>query len=173
LNVDLEKKLVAACRNGDRSAYAGIVKAYSGRIFAICLGILDNTHDAEDIAQQALLKALTGIKQLRDDEQFGAWISRIAKNLCIDFIRKHKHEQDCIVEPAAVSQSGSKEYPELRTALAKLSEDHRLALMLYYFDGRSAKSIGETFMISQAAAQARISRARKQLRKLLEAEGGK
>jgi RNA polymerase sigma-70 factor (ECF subfamily) len=173
LSGNFEKKLVAACRKGDRSAYAGLVKAYSGRIFAICLGMLDNTHDAEDIAQQALLKALTGIKQLRDDEQFGAWISRIAKNLCIDFIRKHKHEQDRIVEPAAVSKSSSKEYPELRTALAKLSEDHRLALMLYYFDGRSAKSIGETFMISQAAAQARISRARKQLRKLLEAEGGK
>ena len=170
MNGNLEKKLVAACRNGDRSAYAGLVKAYSGRIFAICLGILDNTHDAEDIAQQALLKALTGIKQLRDDEQFGAWISRIAKNLCIDFFRKHK--QDCIVEPAAVSQSSSKEYPELQMALAKLSEEHRLALMLYYFDGRSAKSIGETFMISQAAAQTRISRARKQLRKLLEAEGG-
>ena len=170
MNGNLEKKLVAACRNGDRSAYAGLVKAYSGRIFAICLGILDNTHDAEDIAQQALLKALTEIKQLRDDEQFGAWISQIAKNLCIDFIRKHK--QKCIGETAAVSQSSSKEYPELQTALAKLSEDHRLALMLYYFDGRSAKSIGETFMISQAAAQTRISRARKQLRKLLEAEGG-
>ena len=172
MNGNFEKKLVAACRNGDRSAYRDLVKAYSGRIFAICLGMLDNTHDAEDIAQQALLKALTGIKQLRDDEQFGAWISRIAKNLCIDFIRQKKHKQNCIVEPAATSQRDPKEYPELRKALAKLSEDHRLALMLYYFDGRSAKSIGKTFMISQAAAQTRISRARKQLRKLLEAEGG-
>jgi RNA polymerase sigma-70 factor (ECF subfamily) len=134
--------------------------------------MLDNTHDAEDIAQQALLKALTGIKQLRDDEQFGAWISRIAKNLCIDFIRQKKHQKNCVAEPAATSRRDPKEYPELRKALAKLSEDHRLALMLYYFDGRSAKSIGETFMISQAAAQTRISRARKQLRKLLEAEGG-
>ncbi len=172
MNGNLEKKLVSACRNGDRSVYAGLVKAYSGRIFAICMGMLDNTHDAEDIAQQALLKALTGIKQLRDDEQFGAWISRIAKNLCIDFIRQKKHKKNCIVESAAESQKDSKEHPELRKALSKLSEDHRLALMLYYFDGRSAKSIGETFMISQAAAQTRISRARKQLRKLLEAEGG-
>ena len=55
LNGHLEKKLVASCRNGDRSAYAGLVKAYSGRVFAICLGTLDNAHDAEDIAQQTLL----------------------------------------------------------------------------------------------------------------------
>lgn len=172
MNGDLEKKLVAACRIGDKSAYAGLIKAYSGRVFAICLGMLNNTHDAEDIAQQTLLKALAGIKQLRDDEQFGAWIAQIAKNLCIDFIRKQRHKQNCVVEPAAVSQSSSKEYPELQAALAKLSEEHRLALMLYYFDGRSTKSIAETLMISEAAAQARLSRARKQLRKILDTEGG-
>jgi len=134
--------------------------------------MLGNTHDAEDIAQQALLKGLADINQLRDSERFGAWIARIAKNLCIDYIRKQRHKQNCNVESTAASQNSSKEYPELRMALAKLSEEHRLALMLYYFDGRSTRSIAQTFMISEAAAQTRISRARKQLRKLLEAEGG-
>jgi len=172
LNEDLEIKLVSACRNGDKSAYAKLVKCYSGRIFAICLGMLGNREDAEDIAQQVLIKGLTNVSQLRDNEQFGAWIARIAKNLCIDFIRKQRNKQNRLIEPITTSQSSSKEHPELQAALAKLSEEHRLALMLYYFDGRSAKSIGETFMISQAAAQTRISRARKQLRKLLEAEGG-
>lgn len=131
-----------------------------------------DAHDAEDIAQQALLKGLADINQLRDSERFGAWIARIAKNLCIDYIRKQRHKQNCNVESTAASQNSSKEYPELRMALAKLSEEHRLALMLYYFDGRSTRSIAQTFMISEAAAQTRISRARKQLRKLLEAEGG-
>lgn len=131
-----------------------------------------DAHDAEDIAQQALLKGLADINQLRDSERFGAWIARIAKNLCIDYIRKQRHKQNCNVESTAASQNSSKEYPELRMALAKLSEEHRLALMLYYFDGRSTRSIARTFMISEAAAQTRISRARKQLRKLLEAEGG-
>ena len=56
-------------------------------------------------------------------------------------------------------------------ALAKLSEEYRLALMLYYFDGRSAKAVAEAFEISEGAAQARLSRARKQLRKLLQAKG--
>lgn len=170
MNEDLEKKLVSACRYGDKSAYAKLAKHYSGRIYAICLGTLRHRENAEDIAQQALLKALTNIKQLQDDEHFGAWIAQIAKNMCIDFTRKQK--RFFLIKRAAVRQNTSKEYPELQAALAKLPEEHRLALMLFYFDGRSTRSIAQTFMISEALAQTRISRARKQLRKLLEAEGG-
>ena len=172
MNGDLDKKLVASCRNGDKSAYAGLVKAYSGRVFAICLGTLDNTHDAEDIGQQTLLKAFTGIKQLRDDKQFGAWIARIAKNLCIDLIRRQRHTKNYIVEPTTDGQSSSKEYPELEGALAKLPQDSRLVLMLYYFDGRSTKNIAETLELNEATVHTRISRARNQLRRLLEAAGG-
>jgi RNA polymerase sigma-70 factor (ECF subfamily) len=172
LNGDLEKKLVASCRNADSSAYTQLIKAYSGRVFAICLGMLGSTHDAEDIAQQTLLKALTNIKQVRRDEQFGAWISRIAKNLCIDYMRKQKRRKKFLAEWIEANQSNAKEYPELKAALAKLKEEYRLALMLYYFDGRSIKSVAEVFMISEAAAQARLCRSRKTLRKLLEAEGG-
>ena len=171
MNGRLEKKLVARCRKADKLSYAGLVKAYSRRVFAICLGMLGNNHDAEDIAQQVLLKGFTDINQLRDDEQFGAWISRIARNLCIDFIRRRKLEANGLVEQAATSRSDSKEYPGLEAALAKLSEDYRLALMLYYFDGRSAESVAETLGISKAVVYTRLSRARKQLRKLLDAEG--
>lgn len=172
LNGHLEKKLVASCRSGDKSAYTGLVKAYSGRVFGICLGMLGNSHDAEDVAQEALLKGLLYIKELRDDEQFGVWLSRIAKNLCIDFIRRQKFKRNAFVDRAEAGRNSSKEYPELQGALAKLPEDSRLALMLYYFDGRSTKNIAETFETSEAAVQTRISRARKQLREILDAEGG-
>ena len=171
MNGDLEKELVAACRRGDKSAYAGLVKAYSGRIFAICLGMLGNSHDAEDIAQQALLKGLASIKQLRSDTQFGAWLIRIAKNLCIDFIRKRKPMQNALVERLETSQSDTEGYSGLRAALAELPQDHRLTLVLFYFDGRSTRSIAETLGMSTGAVQARLSRARKKFRKLLEAQG--
>ena len=171
MNGDLEKKLVASCRSGNASAYASLAKEYSGRIFAICYGMLGNTHDAEDIAQQTLLRGFTNIKQIRRNEKFGAWISRIAKNLCVDFIRRQKRRQRLPVGRVVVGRSGTKQYPELERALAELSEEHRLALMLYYFDGRSAKAIAEAFEISEGAALARLSRARKQLRRLLQAKG--
>ena len=170
LNGDLEKKLVLSCLSGDKSAYAGLVRAYSARVFAICLGMLGHREDAEDLAQQALLKGFADIKQLRRGEQFGAWIGRIAKNLCIDFIRRQKRRRNVLTDQAVVSKGGSKEYPELESALAKLPEGQRVVLMLYYFDGRSTEKVAEVLEISRSAVQARMSRARKQLRTLLEAE---
>jgi len=153
-------------------AYTGLVEVYARRVFAICLGMLGNIHDAEDIAQQTLLKGFMSIDELRDSEQFGVWISRIARNLCVDFIRRRKREQSTFVRHPAVSESASKEYPELEGALARLPRRYRIALMLYYFDGRSTVNIAETLRISQAAVYARMSRARKRLRKLLGAAGG-
>jgi len=65
-----------------------------------------------------------------------------------------------------------RDYGELEAALGKLEERHRLVLMLYYFDGRSTGNIGDILNISESAVHARMSRARKQLRRLLEAERG-
>jgi len=171
LDGDLEKKLVASCRDGDTSAYASLVKEYSGRIFAICYGMLGDAHDAEDIAQQTLLRGLANIRQIRRNEKFGPWITRIARNLCVDYIRKRQRRRSVRTNEVAAGREGSQEHPELTEALAELSEEHRLALMLYYFDGRSAKAVAEAFEITEGAALARLSRARKQLRKRLMAKG--
>ena len=164
--------MVVSCHSPDGPEYKELVKAHSGRVFAICLGMLGNTHDAEDIAQQALLKGLTKIDQVQDYERFGPWIYRIAKNLCIDFLRRQKRKRGSLVEQVDANRSEIKEYPELRKALSKLPEESRTVLMLYYFDGRSTKAIARILMISETASQARLSRARKQLRELLETERG-
>ena len=171
MNGDQEEKLVAACRDGDRSAYASLARSYSARIFAVCYGMLGNTHDAEDVGQQTLLRAFGNIGQIRRNERFGAWISRIAKNLCVDFIRKQKRRRDLSTADVVAARESSQEHPELKKALAELSQEHRLALMLYYFDGRSARGVAEAFEISEGAALTRLSRARKQLRRLLQAKG--
>lgn len=171
MNGRSEKKLASSWRKVDRLAYAGLVKVYSRRVFAICLGMLGNADDAEDIAQQALLKGFAEIDRLRDSDQFGAWIGRIARNLCIDLIRRRKREHDAFAKRGGQAESSSKEYPELQDALARLPRRYRIALMLYYFDGRSTENIAEALQISQAAVYARMSRARKRLRQLLAAEG--
>lgn len=171
MNGDLEKEPAAFCRYPDKSGCRDLVKTYSGRVFAICLGMLGNIHDAEDIAQQTLLKGLTNINQLRDNEQFGAWICRIAKNMCIDFIRVQTHRRSSLIKRFVTSRSSSKDYSELKSALAKLPEEYRLALMLYYFDGRSTRNIAEMLKVSEAAIYTRLSRAKNQLRKLLGNEG--
>ncbi|MHC4499880.1 MAG: RNA polymerase sigma factor [Planctomycetota bacterium] len=167
----LERKLVLSCRTGDRSAYTDLVKAYSNRVFAICVGMLGNRHDAEDIAQQVFLNGFKDINQLLDGERFGAWIGRITKNLCIDFIRRQRYKRNNRPGQYSAIETGRAAYPELEGALARLVEEYRLVLMLYYFDGHSAKNIAEALDITEAAVHTRMSRARKELRKLLESEG--
>lgn len=163
--------LIASCRNGDKAAYGGLVTAHSGRVFAICLSMLGDRHDAEDMAQQTLLRGFMEISSLRNAQRFGAWIAQIARHLCIDAIRRRKGE---VVRPqgdAAGADGAPKDYQCLETALARLSPDYRTPLLLFYFDGRSTKSIAETLGISQAAVQTRLSRARRQLRDYLGSEG--
>ena len=83
-------------------------------------------------------------------------------------IRMQKRRQNSVIGLVATSQSSSKDYTELEGALAKLSEEYRIPLILFYFDGRSTKNIAETLMVSEDVVHARLSRARKQLRNLLE-----
>jgi RNA polymerase sigma-70 factor (ECF subfamily) len=127
LDVYVEEKLVESCCNGKKSAYTTLVKTYSQYVFAICLGIVGNIYDAEDLAQQALLKGFTDIKNLQNGGRFKSWIGQIARNLCIDFLRKQKCDQKGLAERVYENHSGSKECPELQIAIVKLQEEYRLA----------------------------------------------
>lgn len=170
MDIEAEKTLVASCRNGDRGAYAELVKVHAGRVFAICFGMLGNRHDAEDTAQQTLLKGFVQIRGIRDSGRFGPWIARIARNLCIDTLRQRKHQPALVPETGPPEEANEGESGRLDVALAQLRSDYRVPLLLFYFDGHSTKSIAETLGTTQAAVQARLSRGRRQLRKLLQAE---
>ena len=163
---------MAACRDGDKSAYASLVREYAQQVFAICLGILGNPHDAEDLAQDALIKGFTKICRLRDTQRFAPWLMGIAHNLCIDFMRRRKRGREALILKIERGHSIPEDYSELRQAIAQLPEQYRVPLMLYYFDDRKTESVAGTLGLSQAAVHARLSRARKELRKLLSQQGG-
>ncbi|MEN6577471.1 MAG: sigma-70 family RNA polymerase sigma factor [Phycisphaerales bacterium] len=171
MNADEERELVVLSRKGDRAAYAGLVKTYSGPVFAICLGMLGNRHDAEDTTQQTLLKGFVQIRTLRDSDRFAPWIARIARNLCLDVLRRRRYEGLSPTPDDNRPGGDPDDFHRLEKALSKLSVDYRVPLLLFYVDGRSTQSIAETLGISHANVQTRLSRARKQLRRLLESEG--
>ena len=163
----------------DQSAYTALVKEYSARVFGVCFGMLGNRHDAEDLAQKTLLKGFSDIHRLKHVECFGPWIIRIAKNLCLDFMRDEKRKRRILdnktrelVTDDAVCRDNDSSLFKLQSALRQLDKEYRLPLMLYYFDGQSAKSVAEELNISVAAAFTRISRARKKLRTIIGTPGG-
>ncbi len=167
MNEHSDETLVAACRDGDRGAYALLVKRHYRHVFAVCLGILGNIHDAEDIAQNAMLKGFIKIKKLGNSKHFEAWILQIAKNLCIDFLRRKKRLKHRVTEWLIQPKQATKENYNLQQAVRRLPLELRLPLVMYYIDGKSAKTIAEKLNISHSGACQRIKTARKELHKLL------
>ena len=164
--------LVAACERSGKAAYAVLVERYYRNVFALSLGMLGDIHDAEDLAQETMLRGFLKIKQLRDDEQFNSWILKIARNLCIDIIRRRK-KQGLILEKKRMQAGQITKNSEnylLEDAIRALPQELRLPLVLYYFNNKNAKIIAEKLNISHSGVCQRIRAARKQLHKLLTEE---
>ena len=143
--------------------------AHSRRVFAICLGMVGTLEDAEDMAQETFIRGYSRLGELRDRAKFGAWIAQVARNVCHDHLRRVKRiqeRQQQIPQPSVVNPPDH----ELHDAVARLSEEYRLPLVLYYFDGRSTESVAETLGISPAGVLTRLCRARRELRRLLSGE---
>lgn len=167
-----DRALVAASRDGDHEAYAELTRRHLRRVFAVCLGVLGELDDAEDAAQDAFVKGFERIRSLRDGRRFPAWITQIARNRCRDLLRRRKRRPespltDLVEDTTAVPPD---RYADLRRALARLTENDRLPLLLYYFDGKNTRTVAAELGLSQGGACSRLYRARRRLRGLLEDE---
>lgn len=165
-------KIVEACLAGDGRAYAGLVKLHGKRVYAICLAMTGNAADAEDLAQEALMRGFTELGSLRDRDRFGPWIAAIAGNTCRNFIKKRARREQTMVVETDCAGNDPDDLSDLRAMLSKLPEQHRIPLMLYYLDGHSSENVAASLGISTEAVHTRLSRARRELRRLLESAGG-
>jgi len=160
LKESVDDSVVRACQQDDKAAYAVLVKRHYKDVFALCLGILGNLHNAEDIAQEVMLKGFIKIKKLDKHEQFKAWILRIAKNLCLDFLRRKKRTKAHNIKKTMQPYANTSENHNLQQAIKRMPRELRLPLTMYYFDGKNAKTIAEKLKISHSGACQRIRAAR-------------
>jgi len=167
LNAHSDDSLVRACQRDDKTAYAVLVKRHYRHVFAMCLGVLGNVDDAEDVAQEAMIKGLLKIKKLDKAEQFESWILQIAKNLCFDFLRWRKRTKAVEIKQQIQPAQRTGENHDLQQAIRRLPQELRVPLTMYYFDGKNAKTIARKLNISHSGACHKIRTARKRLHKLL------
>jgi len=163
--------LVRAASQGERSAYALLVKRHYKPVFLVCLGVLGDTHDAEDAAQETMIKGFQSIRQLRDAGQFGCWIARIARNLSINSVRKQAAAKKTLNDRMDEPTRGGRHDDDLQDAVTRLPWDLRLPLVMYYYDGRSVKSVAETLDISTSSVYLKLRTAIKELHEVLTAAG--
>jgi RNA polymerase sigma factor (sigma-70 family) len=101
-----------------------LVRQYYKPVFLVCFGILGNVHDAEDVAQDAMLKGFEQVRQLRDGSQFGAWIVAIARNLSINLLRKRKVTGKALVaDSPSDRERPESSYEDLQQAVARPRRD--------------------------------------------------
>ncbi len=166
-----DKNLVVASGKGDRRAYALLVERYYRQVFLVCMGVLGNVHDAEDVAQEAMLKGFVKIRQLRDGSQFGPWVVRIAKNMCVNLALRRKHAARAMVEKAMQPKQTPTRNDNLQQAVKRLPEAIRLPLIMYYFNGQSVKTVAKKLNISSPGVYLKLRAATKRLHELLVKQG--
>ena len=165
-----EREQYRAAIHGDREAFEMIIRTHSRMLFAIAYGILQNREEAEDVAQDSLIKAWKMRWRVRDPEKFLAWLCMIARHRAHDVLRKRRpipvtHE---IIETHEANTPDTMAMDQqLHSALATLPELHRAAVTLRYFEDMDYRSIEDTLGLTNGALRGILGRALASMRKQL------
>jgi len=172
-----EREQYRAAIHGDREAFEMIIRTHSRALFAIAYGILQNREEAEDVVQDALIKAWKSRWRVRDPEKFPAWLSTIARYHARDVFRKCRplalaeEMKEFSDAPISSSSSTGDMDRQVHTALAGLPEIHRTALSLRYLEDMDYRTIENRLGLTNGALRGILGRAlaavRKQLRPAL------
>lgn len=172
----LERRAIAAVREGDAGAYDYLVTKYMKRVVSIAWGIVRNAHDAEDLAQEAFVRAYEHMPRFRTGEPFGPWIYRIVTNLALD-VTKHRtrfrHEELTMMEAAerrdnADLPARSNELAaRIDAAIESLPEMQRVVARLHLVEQFEHAEIARMMNLSEGTVRSHLSLARKKLREML------
>lgn len=182
-NIIREK--IKKVKKGDQSAFEDIVVLFQSRIYQHCYRMLGNAHEAEDIAQEAFIRAYVNIHSYDDKRKFSTWLYRIATNLSIDRLRKRK--PDYFLDAEIKGTDGLDMYSQLATdarlpeeevqgmelqnviyqEIANLPPIYRSIITLRYLEEFSLKEISEIMDLPLGTVKTRIHRGREALRKKL------
>ena len=167
-----DEELMAAVCRGDQSAYQTLVSQHLKAISHYAFRILGSHSDTEDIAQEVFLKMWVNAAQWQPQKaKLSTWLHRIAHNLCIDFLRKHKRmTTDSEIDDEADSEgsststqestdqaSGDKRMQLLLAELHRLPEAQRSAIMLCHFSGFSNQEAADIMSLSEKALESQLA----------------
>ncbi len=172
----LEQRAIEAVKNGDAGSYDYLVSKYMKRVVSIAWGIVRNAGDAEDLAQEAFVKAFQTIDRFKSGERFGPWIYRIVTNLSLDVMKhrtRFRHEEITEAEPAA--RRDRADLPALANELGRridgaiesLPEMQRIVARLYLVEQFEHAEIAAMIGLSAGTVRSHLSLARAKLKEKL------
>lgn len=170
---------------GDTRAFDELMQRHRGRVVSNCRYMV-SPGDAEDLAQEVLVKAYFALKKYEQRSKFSTWLYRIKVNHCLNHRRStRKHERDVAIDDASPDADALRVAPEadaalerdadvsrVRAAVGALNETLRVPLVMRELDEMSYDDIATALGLSLSAVKMRILRARQELRLALEADHG-
>lgn len=172
--------LIQAAREGDFAAFEVLYQRHRLAVYRFIYQMVHKQDDAEDITQEAFVRAFHNLHRFREQARFSTWITRIAMNLCTDRVRmaqrraslEQKEAQGALewMTMSGVSPNPVEEMERNRTAalvreaVMALPSHHRTAIILRDFEGKEYDEIGEVFGCSTGGAKLRVLRARRALK---------
>jgi RNA polymerase sigma-70 factor (ECF subfamily) len=161
-----EAKLIRRVRQGDDDALRDVVERHRIRLIRTACNILRDAMEAEDVAQEAFLKAFRELHRLRDDRAFASFIYRICVRLCVDRLRLKRAEPSPL-EPSSPAQHGSIENRVLvERLLARLPADLRTTLVLREMEQLSYEEVARVMDVPVGTVRSRLHSARERFRAL-------
>lgn len=176
------KQLVERSQNGDSIAFEELVTLYQDKIYGLSYHLTGNYADAQDLAQEAFVKAFYSIKSFRNEADFGTWVHRITVNLWLNIAQKRKKQQAFSLDAPVETQNGEMErmvaattegpeeiteQKELRelvwTAMKNMTQEHKSVLVLREVYGYSYDEISGILKCSPGTVRSRLNRARRTL----------
>jgi RNA polymerase sigma factor (sigma-70 family) len=169
-----DTQLIGRILDGDTSGYAVLVERYKDLAFTIAFRILGKREDAEEVVQDAFVKAFQNLSSFRQKAKFSTWLYRIIYNTAISRHRQKKSGWQSIEEITVpdyamefIAEEEQDRHKMLDTAMQQLPEEDRILLSLYYVDESSVDDLHSILGISKANVKIKLFRARKRLQELV------
>lgn len=180
MTTNQDQKYIAKVLNGETQAFTFLVDAYKDYVFTIAYNIVKSKEDAEDIAQEAFIKAFKQLHSFKGDSKFSTWLYTITFRTAISAVRKVKlevtdidayvinnHSDEALVSQLKILQKADQRH-YIKKALKLLPKFDALVLTLYYLHENTTKEIETITGFSKSNIKVRMYRARKKLAEALQ-----
>ena len=169
--------IIEQCKQNNRKAQLQLYNQYCDGMYIVAKRFLKDTADAEDVVQEAFIKAFTKLHQYKAEVTFGVWLKRIVVNKSIDFLKSKKHQLVELDEVHLKVVDTDKDdkwlvddaitLNEVKNAINTLQDKYQYVVMLYLIEGYDHQEISEILDISEVASRTQLSRGKGKLKELL------
>ena len=173
---DLE--LVTRSQTGDTSAFEQLFRRYQSDVYQTAYAFMGNTDDAQDMTQEAVVRAYQSLRKFRQESSFRTWITRIVTNLCLDELRKRKRRRtesldgNPVIQQKVVTQASAldslieaEKHEQLQSMLTLLPEKYKALIVLRDVQGYSYNEIADILGCSLGRVKSRLHEARQELKR--------